>query len=96
MHLVIIYYFLGKHYPFYGVQWHPEKVTHECIPGLNVPRSSEAIELSSHMGTFFVNEAKKSHHSFPSKEVKAKYLINNYAPVYTGELGRIEYSYVFN
>ena len=89
------FYFSGKMYPFYGVQWHPEKVTHEFIPGLNVPRRSEAMKLSSYMAMFFINEAKKSRHIFSSSDVKEKYLINNYTPLYTGEQGRVQYSYIF-
>jgi len=86
----------GKQYPFYGVQWHPEKVKHETIPGLNVPKCAEAMRLSTYVGKFFVNEARKNHHTFSSKEMKEKYLIKNYHPVYTGDLGRIQYSYIFN
>lgn len=48
----------GKRLPWYGVQFHPEKVRYvsaEAAP--NVPRSPEAIAVADYLAAFFVGEA---------------------------------------
>ena len=51
--------------------------------GPNINHSQEAILISQFSANFFVNEARKSSHRFPDKATERKYLIYNYAPVYT-------------
>ncbi|XP_037535976.1 gamma-glutamyl hydrolase [Nematolebias whitei] len=46
----------GKKYPFYGVQWHPEGNRFQWDMGLNFPHSAHAVQLSSLLAEFFVNE----------------------------------------
>uniref|UniRef100_A0A7S2JXH7 folate gamma-glutamyl hydrolase n=1 Tax=Leptocylindrus danicus TaxID=163516 RepID=A0A7S2JXH7_9STRA len=59
----------ARDYPFYGTQWHPEKIfeygTHNgtdipAHPGIN--HSSEAANLVYKMASIFVEEARKSTH----------------------------------
>ena len=88
-------FFLGIKYPFYGVQWHPEKVTHETVQNLDIPKSSEAVCLSNLMGKFFIDEASKNQHQFSSTVQEESLLIKNYDEVYTGDYGRIGSSFVF-
>ncbi|XP_065057481.1 gamma-glutamyl hydrolase-like [Rhopilema esculentum] len=85
----------GRKYPFYGVQWHPEKILHDMTPGLRIPRSKEAEVASEFLGNFFINEATKNQHAFQSCDEKQRYLIQNYNEYYTGELNRIQYAYIF-
>ena len=56
-------------YPFYGVQYHPEKnpfeyATHHGtdIPYENINHSPEAIQLSFHLANFFVNLTRQNQH----------------------------------
>ena len=56
--------FEGDNLPFYGVQFHPEKI--EFVPPSryepNIPRTPHAAALSRHLGSFLVSEAAKSLH----------------------------------
>jgi gamma-glutamyl hydrolase len=65
-----------KTFPFYGVQYHPEKNAFEygTFPGTNIPyeaidHSEQAVELSTYLARFFVLLAKENPHSYtnPSK-----------------------------
>mmetsp|Transcript_21352 Transcript_21352/g.32545 ORF Transcript_21352/g.32545 Transcript_21352/m.32545 type:complete len:366 (-) Transcript_21352:50-1147(-) len=65
----------AKDYPFYGTQWHPEKIfeygTHKgtdipAHPGIN--HSSEAADLAHKMASIFVEEARKSTHVYTEFE----------------------------
>lgn len=46
----------SKRYPFYGVQWHPEKTQFEWAPWLVIPHSSEALVSMQAVANFFVSE----------------------------------------
>ncbi|KAG8442004.1 hypothetical protein GDO86_010973 [Hymenochirus boettgeri] len=81
-------------YPIYGVQWHPEKSPFEWKTS-NITHSSEAVKVSFYMAEFFVNEARKSSHQFPSKEEEYGALIYNYFPKYTGNHSVFEQIYFF-
>lgn len=74
-----------KSLPFYGLQFHPEKNLYEWITGKNIPHKSHAIRASQYFADFFVNEARKSRHEFPSKEIEAEQLIYKYPVTYTGK-----------
>lgn len=76
--------------PVYGLQFHPEKNIFEWgnKPSLsNIPHSESAVRFSQYIGRFFVNEARKSRHRFPSPEVEDRMLIYNHRPEYTGSRG---------
>jgi gamma-glutamyl hydrolase len=54
-------------YPYYGVQYHPEKTSFEysCEPGTNIPleninHSADALYVSFHLAAFFVGLARKN------------------------------------
>ncbi|GFQ98474.1 gamma-glutamyl hydrolase [Trichonephila clavata] len=77
-------------YPYYGVSFHPEKVLFEWILSKthqHIPHNLDAIRVSQYFANFFVNEARKSLHQFPSKQVEDAVLIYNYNPVFTGQFG---------
>lgn len=81
-------------YPVYGTQWHPEKNAFEWSRPY-IPHSPSAVRTTFYMADFFVNEARKNFHRFPSKEEENKALIYNYNPVYTGTTSAFEQMYLF-
>lgn len=46
----------GIRYPFYGVQWHPEVNRFQWDSKRNFAHSPHAVQLSSLLAEFFVNE----------------------------------------
>ncbi|XP_053302095.1 gamma-glutamyl hydrolase isoform X2 [Pleuronectes platessa] len=71
-------------YPIYGLQWHPEKTPFEWIDKPGMIHSTAAIRVSFYSGSFFVSEARKSTHRFPSQEEEERALIYNFSPIFTG------------
>lgn len=53
---LVSFFMLGKRYPFYGVQWHPEVNRFQWDRKKNFPHSRHAVQLSSLLAEFFVNE----------------------------------------
>lgn len=76
-----------RHYPFYGVQFHPEKVLYEWVENYNITHLTEAISASQYFARFFVNEAKKSNHSFPDFSEENRHLIYNFPVTFTALKG---------
>ncbi|XP_051551324.1 zgc:171566 [Myxocyprinus asiaticus] len=71
-------------YPFYAVQWHPEKSPFEWIEKSGMVHTLSAIKAAFFTAHFFVSEAMKNHHHFPSEIEEEKALIYNYQPVFKG------------
>ncbi|KAI5607551.1 hypothetical protein C0J50_1862 [Silurus asotus] len=71
-------------YPFYAVQWHPEKSPFEWIDKPGMVHAISAIRASFYTASFFVSEAMKSQHRFPTQADEEKALIYNYIPVFKG------------
>ncbi|MCI4377576.1 hypothetical protein PGIGA_G00205180 [Pangasianodon gigas] len=82
-------------FPIYGTQWHPEKNAFEWTH-VYIPHSSDAIRTTFYMAHFFVNEARKSLHKFPSQKEEQNALIYNYQPTYTGKKSSFEQTYYFD
>ncbi|CAH0729721.1 unnamed protein product, partial [Brenthis ino] len=74
-----------KRYPFYGVQFHPEKSAFEWKASRGYPHTAEAVRANRYFMDFFVEECRKNFHSFSKNE--SQNLIYNYNPHYTGILG---------
>ncbi|XP_034934056.1 gamma-glutamyl hydrolase-like isoform X2 [Chelonus insularis] len=71
-------------YPFYGVQYHPEKNSFEWADRLTgIPHSSNAIKVSQYFANFIVDEARKNFNSFRTKDEEKESLIYNYEVTYT-------------
>ncbi|MEQ2228983.1 hypothetical protein ILYODFUR_014244 [Ilyodon furcidens] len=85
----------GKRYPFYGVQWHPEVNRFQWDRKLNFPHSSHAVQLSSLLAEFFINEGRRSLHHFDSPEEEDSSLIYKFTPVYTANFTAYEEVYFF-
>lgn len=88
-------------YPIYGSQWHPEKNSFEWakttagIPAEAINHSPEAVVIAQYTANFFVQEARKSTHSFPSPEEEDAALIYNYKPTKTASGGSFMQKYYF-
>nr|XP_036670478.1 gamma-glutamyl hydrolase isoform X2 [Drosophila suzukii] len=75
-----------KKYPFYGVQFHPEKPMYEFTK-TSIPHTAAAVLSGQFFADFFVSEARKSNQSFENATEQARTLIYNYKPEYTSILG---------
>ncbi|XP_016991011.2 gamma-glutamyl hydrolase A [Drosophila rhopaloa] len=75
-----------KKYPFYGVQFHPEKPMYEFTKA-SIPHTAAAVISGQFFADFFVNEARKSNQSFANATEQARALIYNFKPEYTSILG---------
>ncbi|XP_072307372.1 gamma-glutamyl hydrolase [Eucyclogobius newberryi] len=82
-------------YPFYGVQWHPEKNQFEWTVSY-IPHSPSAVEAARCVADFFVSEARKNLHSFDSEAEERKALIYQCTPSYTGDFSPLEQTYFFS
>uniref|UniRef100_A0A673LUH1 folate gamma-glutamyl hydrolase n=1 Tax=Sinocyclocheilus rhinocerous TaxID=307959 RepID=A0A673LUH1_9TELE len=93
-HLLFLCISTPYNFPIYATQWHPEKNAFEWTRPY-IPHMPSAIKTAFYMAYFFVNEARKSFHSFPSTEEEEKALIYNYKPEYTGTQSAFEQKYFF-
>lgn len=85
--LVFISIIEHKEYPFYGTQWHPEKVLYEFVEGKNISHSGSAIKAAHYFADFFVDEARKNFNTFTNSTQMQNMLFYNYAPDYVGKKG---------
>lgn len=71
----------AKDYPFYGVQWHPEKNVWELgmspdgMPYEAIPHTVEAIDTTLYMAKQLLLEARKNDHAFPDQATESAALI---------------------
>lgn len=86
----------ANHYPFYAVQWHPEKSPFEWVDKPGMIHSVSAVRASFYTASFFVSEAMKNHHHYPSPDEEDKALIYNFSPVYRGFDAVFVQSYYFD
>lgn len=86
----------GRDYPFYGVQWHPEKNSFEWTSAEGINHSKQAVLVTQYVADFFVNQARLSGHHFSSKEEEDAALIYQHNPVYCyPEITHFEQCYIF-
>jgi gamma-glutamyl hydrolase len=86
-----------RFYPFYGVQFHPEKNLFEWVRNKNISHTGSAVSSAQYFADFFVNEARKSSHTFKDAKTQDQYVIFNYAPSFTGAKGSaFEQCYLFD
>ncbi|XP_029630131.1 gamma-glutamyl hydrolase [Salmo trutta] len=84
------------HYPFYAVQWHPEKSPFEWVDKPGMVHSAASVRASFYTALFFVSEAMKNRHKFSSASEEGRALIYNYSPVFTGLDGIFVQNYYFD
>ncbi|EDV95716.1 gamma-glutamyl hydrolase [Drosophila grimshawi] len=73
-------------YPFYGVQFHPEKALYEFVSA-KVPHTPSAVQSGQYFADFFISEARRNPHVFKNATEQAQSLIYNYKPEYTALVG---------
>ena len=78
-----------RKYPFYGLQFHPEKNLYEWARNKNISHTSGAVTASQYFADFFVNEARKSGHHFIDSKDENQYLIYNYPAHFSGAKGTV-------
>ncbi|XP_049861516.1 gamma-glutamyl hydrolase B-like [Schistocerca gregaria] len=83
----------SRKYPFYGIIFHPEKNAYEWATERDNPHSADAIKAMQYFSNFFVNEARKSNHSFQSRATERNSLIYNYKIRHTGTASVFEQVY---
>jgi len=77
----------GWKYPFYAVQWHPERNQFDWGPKEGLNKTPEALRAMQAVADFFVSETHKNFHAFPSYDVEQRALIYQWEPTYTGNDG---------
>lgn len=82
-------------YPFYGVQWHPEKVPYDWDLNDALTHTRRGVKVTQYFADFFVEECRKSGHHFPNITAEISTLINNYQPHFTTDT-RFQERYFFN
>ncbi|KAH8365445.1 hypothetical protein KR093_000873 [Drosophila rubida] len=83
-------------YPFYGVQFHPEKPLYEFVSS-KVPHTISAVKVSQYFADFFMREARRCPHVFSNSTEQKRSLIYNYNPKYTSLVGSsYTQQYLFN
>lgn len=54
--LTIVLFLAAYKYPFYAVQWHPERNAFEWVQKTGMAHSPSAVKASFYTASFFVNE----------------------------------------
>jgi gamma-glutamyl hydrolase len=87
----------GINYPIYGTQWHPERNQFAWGPKEGLDKSIDAIRAMQSVANFFVGEARKSLHKFPTPQEEQDNLIFKWNPTFTGNQGDFpsEETYIF-
>jgi len=85
----------AKKYPFFGVQWHPEKIQFEWKAKTEIDHGADSVELNSWTARFFVSQARKNDQHFSSTSAETKALIYQYKPTYTLDESGFVQCYVF-
>lgn len=76
--------FAHLRYPFFGVQFHPEKNLYEWIINRNITHTSTAIRAAQYFANFFVDETRRSQNRFPGGvEEENSVLIYNFHTNFT-------------
>ncbi|KAH9365509.1 hypothetical protein HPB48_016287 [Haemaphysalis longicornis] len=89
----------GRLFPFYAVQFHPEKTNFEWERNDRhkyVPHGPDALSVSQYLGNFFVNEARKNLHKFATEEEEQSALIYNYPATFTQKHSAYTQMYIFD
>jgi len=85
----------AKKYPFYGVQWHPEKIQFEWASDTEIDHTFDSVEVNSWTARFFINECRKNDHHFGDSASEEKALIYQFTPTYTGDVSGFMQKYYF-
>ncbi|XP_063709500.1 gamma-glutamyl hydrolase A-like [Culicoides brevitarsis] len=76
-----------KMYPYYGVQFHPEKNLFEWHKSSTIVHNLDATRSSQYFAEFFVQETRKNKNSFKTEGEANRFLIYNWPAQFTGKNG---------
>lgn len=83
-------------YPFFGVQFHPEKSLYEWIRNRNISHTDNAITAAQYFANFFVNECRKNRNHFENVGEENRHLVYNFPVTFTAPINStFEQSYLF-
>ncbi|XP_017783519.1 PREDICTED: gamma-glutamyl hydrolase A-like [Nicrophorus vespilloides] len=87
--LTFISSFESTKYPFYGVQFHPEKNSFEFVHKQDsyVNHSKDAVTVAQYFANFFVEQARKNENSFPTPQEEYNHLIYNFQTEFLASKG---------
>ncbi|XP_055844404.1 gamma-glutamyl hydrolase [Episyrphus balteatus] len=71
-------------YPFYGVQFHPEKVIFEWSLSDSINHTENSVKCAQYLSNFFVSECRKNLNSFSNKQEEDRHLIYKFPVEFTG------------
>lgn len=80
------FFFSFVSYPFYGVQFHPEKNLYEWKRNSNIPHTANAIKAAQYFSNFFVTESRKNSNRFPGAAEEDRALIYKFPVTFTGHV----------
>ena len=86
----------GIQYPFFGLQWHPEKVAYEFLPDQNIPHFLSALQAAQYIANTFVELCCNNNRHIPY-HVLQDMIISNHCPKHTALTGKssFEQKYFF-
>lgn len=79
--------FEHKQYPYYGVQFHPEKNLYEWHKSSTIVHTVDAVKTSQYFAEFFVQETRRSTNLFKTEGEANRFLIYNWPAQFTGRNG---------
>ena len=83
----------SKEYPFFGVQFHPEKAQFIYYPDTKIDHSADSIFYNRYFADFFVHQCRQNTNAFPAYENEARSVTENWEVINTdGYYGAV---YVF-
>lgn len=85
----------SKKYPFFGIQFHPEKNLYEWNGKSAIEHSFHAVKASQYFANMFIEESRKSIHGYSEYKLLQKDLIWNYRVVHTGLIPGSNYEQIY-
>lgn len=82
----VIWFFFFYSYPFYGLQFHPEKNLYEWKRSLNIPHTANAIKAAQYFSNFFATECRKNSNRFSGPAEENSVLIYRFPVTFTGHI----------
>jgi gamma-glutamyl hydrolase len=76
-----------KEYPFYGLQFHPEKNMFEWVQNKNISHTANAVLQAQYFTNFFASETRRNFNRFGSTKDAQKHLIYNFPTTFTALTG---------
>jgi gamma-glutamyl hydrolase len=73
----------SEKYPFYGVQFHPEKAQFFFYPPSNVDHTEDSIYFNRYFADFFICKAKGNINRYINYETETSHIIENYDLIVT-------------